>query len=201
MSDFLFYLTPVEVRELVSSLLARGYRLLTKIPFPVGNAPEIIGSLPGRPIEELFPNLSVLVFGPFSTHAPVIRILPNGKLARYSDNQGGPMIALHLPGCWPTADGYTEYAPGMITVQAKFWDQDLARKIGPTPELKLHHSQLLRDLKSKLIQVDNSWISGKVIADARNGLARFRPKQFEKKVLAHMKTDSTESGSDVSRDE
>jgi hypothetical protein len=183
MKEFIFYLGPSEVRQFANRLLSRGCVLIPKKPFPIGPYPRVSGCLPDEPVENIFSNLSALVFGPFSVHEPVIRTLPEGKLARVSHNQGGPMFELHLPGWWLMEGGVLETTPGKISMQSEFWDTALSQRIGPTPESKKYYSGLVNELKRELVRIDKYWIGVEVIKLIKNSNLLIRPAAVGEQLL------------------
>ena len=193
MKEFLFYQGPTETRRFLEYLLQREYYLVPKIPFLNGQMPRISGTLPERALEDLFPNLSLLIFGPFSSEGPVVRPLPSGQLARVSDNQGGPMIALHLPGSWLTKDGRLELAPGMLSLQSEFWNVDLSKKMKPTPALNEHFATLVKGLKKQSIRIGSAWLGTEALSLFRNAHALFRPNDLNAIVAGHLADSKTGS--------
>jgi hypothetical protein len=178
MTEFIFYLGAGETRRLINRLLGKGYTLVPKVPFPLGPYPRISKLSPDEPIEKSCPNMSLMIFGSFSAEDPVIRPLPSGKLARVSDNQGGPMIALNLPGSWPLDNGLIELSPGMLSLQKAFWSANLSKQIGPTPELKRHYIDLVDELKHDTVRLKGSWIGAEAIDLFRASKAVFRPRHL-----------------------
>ncbi|MGH8016713.1 MAG: hypothetical protein ACREIA_00200 [Opitutaceae bacterium] len=189
MSEFIFYLGPDGRQKLLSQMLVRDQCFFVpNKPFPLGDYPKIT-RLPAGSIEEVIPNLSVLIFGPFSVEAPVVRELPSGKLARVSDNQGGPVMNLNIPGCWPLEDGKLLLSAGMLSVKSDFWDATMTRRL-EVSALKQHYRKLVEKLKSELVHVADVWVAEEALGLVEGALASLRPGSVDQSVRRAIKSPS-----------
>jgi hypothetical protein len=187
MSEFIFYLGPDERRKLLAQMLVRDQCFFVpNKPFPLGDYPKIT-ELPAGSIEEAVPNLSVLVFGPFSVEAPVVRGLPSGRLARVSDNQGGPVMNLNIPGCWPQEDGKLLLSAGMLSAKSDFWDATMTRRL-ETSALKQHYRKLVERVKIELVHVADVWIGKEALGLVEGSSASLRPSSVDQSVRRAIKS-------------